>query len=51
MDKKLEIICDGDSGVFGCEILRPESAAKFPNNTYPGTFDYYEENDKFSMAC
>ena len=46
MDKKLEIICDGDSWVFGCEIVGPELAAKFPNNTYPGTFDYYEENDE-----
>lgn len=49
MDKKLEIICDGDSWVFGCEIVGPELAAKFPNNTYPGTFDYYEENDAYRV--
>ena len=49
MSKKLEIICDGDSWVFGCEIVGPELAAKFPENTYPGTFDYYEENDAYRI--
>ena len=49
MSKKLEIICDGDSWVFGCEIVGPELAAKFPKNTYPGTFDYYEENDAYRI--
>ena len=49
MSKKLEIICDGDSWVFGCEIVGPELAAKFPDNTYPGRFDYYEENDAYRI--
>ena len=49
MSKKLEIICDGDSWVFGCEIVGPKLAAKFPENTYPGTFDYYEENDAYRI--
>ena len=49
MSKKLEIICDGDSWVFGCEIVGPELAAKFPENTYPGMFDYYEENDAYRI--
>jgi hypothetical protein len=50
MSKKLEIICDGDSWVFGCEIVEPELAAKFPKNTYPGKFDYYEENDVYRIS-
>lgn len=49
MSEKLEIICDGDSWVFGCEIVGPELAAKFPENTYPGAFDYYEENDAYRI--
>ena len=49
MSKKLEIICDSDSWVFGCEIVGPELKAKFPENTYPGTFDYYEENDAYRI--
>jgi hypothetical protein len=49
MSKKLEIICDGDSWVFGCEIVGPELKAKFPEDTYAGRFDYYEENDAYRI--
>ena len=49
MSEKLEIICDGDSWVFGCEIVGPELTAKFPKDTYPGAFDYYEENDAYRI--
>jgi hypothetical protein len=49
MKDKLEIICDGDSWVFGCEIVNPEIAATYPKGTYVGKFDYYENNDSYRV--
>jgi hypothetical protein len=45
----LEIICDGDSWVFGCEIVSPEIVANYPNGTYLGEYDYYENNDSYRV--
>jgi hypothetical protein len=45
----LEIICDGDSWVFGCEIVSPEIVANYAKGTYAGTFDYYENNDHYRV--
>lgn len=47
--KDLEIICDGDSWVFGCEIVDPEIVKNYPNGTYPGKFDFYENNDNYRI--
>ena len=49
MSKKLEIICDGDSWVFGCEIVGPEIKALYTADTYVGTYDYYEQNDAYRI--
>jgi hypothetical protein len=49
MSKKLEIVCDGDSWVFGCEIVDPELELKYGKNTYRGRYDYYEENDSYRI--
>lgn len=42
-----EIICDGDSWVFGCEIVDPDIAAKYPADTHPGAYDFLEGNDDY----
>ena len=49
MSKKLEIICDGDSWVFGCEIVNPELAKKYGKDVYCGEYDYFEENDEYRI--
>mgnify|MGYP000881973219 CR=1 FL=1 len=49
MSKKLEIVCDGDSWVFGCEIVDPAIHATYPLGTYPGTYDYKEFNDAYRV--
>ena len=49
MSKKLEIICDGDSWVFGSEIVGPEIKALYTADTYVGTYDYYEQNDAYRI--
>ena len=43
----LEIICDGDSWTFGCEIVDPKLAAKAAEGAHPGNYDFEENNDKY----
>jgi len=43
----LEIICDGDSWTFGCEIVDPKLAAKAGEDVHPGNYDFEENNDKY----
>lgn len=45
--KKLEIIVDGDSWVFGCEIADPNLSKKYSADTHPGAYDFLEENDAY----
>jgi len=40
------IICDGDSWVFGSEIVDPEQAKKYPGE-HATVYDYLPENDLF----
>jgi hypothetical protein len=47
--KDLEIITDGDSWVFGCEIVDPKIVENYPKGTYAGSFDYYENNDNYRV--
>lgn len=49
MSKKLEIVCDGDSWVFGCEIVDPKIEATYPSGTYRGVYDYMEFNDAYRV--
>ena len=49
MSKKLEIICDGDSWVFGCEIVDPILVDKYVKDVYAGNYDYFEENDEYRI--
>jgi hypothetical protein len=44
-----EIICDGDSWVFGCEIADPNLAATYPIGTHPGAYDFLKENDNYRI--
>jgi hypothetical protein len=42
-----EIICDGDSWTFGCEITDPNIAKQYPKNVHPGAYDFLESNDSY----
>lgn len=46
---KLKIICDGDSWVFGCEIVDPNIISKYDKDIYVGRYDYLEENDNYRI--
>jgi hypothetical protein len=49
MSRNLEIIIDGDSWVFGCEIVDPILASKYSSDTHPGAYDYVQENDSYRI--
>ena len=44
---KLEIITDGDSWVFGCELVDPKIT--MAGGAHPGAYDYLEENNKYRI--
>lgn len=46
---KLKIICDGDSWVFGCEIVDPNISKRYNKDIYVGNYDYIEENDSYRI--
>ena len=46
---RLQIICDGDSWVFGCEIADPEIAKRYSPDVHPGEYDYIQENDAYRI--
>lgn len=41
---KYKVICNGDSWVFGCEIVDPLLKAQHPPDLYVGEYDFVEEN-------
>jgi len=43
----LEIIADGDSWTFGCEIVDPTIAKRYPASVHPGAYDFLQENDEY----
>lgn len=49
MEKKLKIICDGDSWVFGSEIADPEISKRYDGAVHPGKYDWMEENDEYRV--
>lgn len=47
---KYDIICNGDSWTFGCEIVHPDLEKKYGGpNIHPGTYDYFSENNEYRM--
>jgi hypothetical protein len=50
MKDKLTIICDGDSWVFGSEIVDPNILKNKPVNTHPGEYDWLEENNDYRLS-
>lgn len=44
-----EIICDGDSWTFGCEIADPEISKRYSADTHPGAYDFIAENDSYRI--
>ena len=49
MSRNLEIIIDGDSWVFGCEIVDPEISKKYSPDSHPGKYDFLQENDLYRI--
>jgi len=50
MGDKLKIICDGDSWVFGCEIVDPLIEKKYGGEgIHPGAYDFFPENDSYRI--
>jgi hypothetical protein len=49
MEKKLKIICDGDSWTFGSEIADPNISMRYDGKVHPGKYDWMEENDSFRI--
>ena len=49
---KYQIICNGDSWTFGCELTDPEVDRKYggPVKVYRGEYDYFEENIPYRTA-
>lgn len=47
--RKNEIIIDGDSWVFGCEIVDPDISKKYPPDVHPGVYDYHWRNDWYRI--
>jgi hypothetical protein len=45
----LEIICDGDSWVFGSEIADPEISKRYGDTVHPGKYDWTPENDGYRV--
>ena len=46
---ELEIICDGDSWVFGCEIVDPELQKQYDSDVYVGYYDFEAANDAYRV--
>ena len=44
-----EIICDGDSWVFGSEIADPNIVTRYSSDTHPGVYDFFPENDAYRI--
>ena len=45
----MKLICDGDSWVFGCEVVDPEIRKKYDDSVHPGRYDYLEDNNNFRL--
>lgn len=50
MDNKLTIICDGDSWVFGSEIVNPQISNRYSSNIHPGEYDWIDENNSYRLS-
>jgi hypothetical protein len=48
-EKKLKIICDGDSWTFGSEIADPKISMRYDGTVHPGKYDWLEENDDYRL--
>lgn len=46
---KRQLICNGDSWVFGSEIVDPELAKQYPVDVHVGNYDHKKENDHYRL--
>jgi len=46
---KLQLISNGDSWVFGSEIVDPEMVKRYPLDTHVGQYDHLPENDSYRL--
>ena len=50
MNDKLTIICDGDSWVFGSELVDPNISERYPKNIHKGEYDWIDENNSYRLS-
>lgn len=50
MKDKLTIICDGDSWVFGSELVSPTISHKYSPNVHAGEYDWIDENNEYRLS-
>lgn len=50
MDKEIKIICDGDSWVFGSELVNPTISERYPKTIHPGEYDWIDENNSYRLS-
>jgi hypothetical protein len=50
MNNKLKIICDGDSWVFGSEIVNPTISERYSKKIHPGEYDWIDENNSYRLS-
>jgi hypothetical protein len=46
---KLQLISNGDSWVFGSELVHPDVIKKYPSNIHIGRYDFLPENDNYRL--
>lgn len=45
----MKIICDGDSWMFGSEIVDPIISSRYGKDIHPGEYDWIPENDEYRI--
>jgi hypothetical protein len=50
MNDKLTIICDGDSWVFGSELVDPNISKRYSKNIHAGEYDWIDENNSYRLS-
>ena len=46
---KRQLICNGDSWVFGSELVDPNIAKNYPSDVHIGNYDHLKINDEYRI--